>query len=118
MSRLFYNAIIDGNSVSSGETNFIADMPELMHTIYRAKHAHRMLVVNNDRMNTSTSKGTIHPTAVMVSPGFRAQQYLTIYCHLVHAKRVLTAYGYDEPDSRLVKSLDWALDFYRKKVTD
>jgi len=107
MSKLFYNAMIDGNSVSSGETNFIADMPELMHTIYRAKHAHRMLVVNNDRMNTS-----------MVSPGFRAQQYLTIYCHLVHAKRVLTAYGYDEPDSRLIKSLDWALDFYREKVTD
>lgn len=107
MSKLFYNAMIDGNSISSGETNFIADMPELMCTIYHAKHAHRMLVVNNNRMNTS-----------MVSPGFRARQYLTIYCHLVHAKRVLTAYGYDEPNSRLVKSLDWAIDFYREKVTD
>ena len=107
MSRIFYNAMIDGNSVSSGETNFIADMPELMHTIYHAKHAHRMLIVNNDRMNPS-----------MVSPGFRAQQYLTIYCHLAHAKRVLTACGYDELDSRLTKALDWALDFYRKKVTD
>lgn len=107
MSKLFYNAMIDGNSVSSGDTNFMADMPELMHTIYRAKHAHRMMVVNNDRMNTS-----------MVSPGFRAQQYLIIYCHLAHAKRVLTACGYDDPDSKLVKSLNWAIDFYRKRVTD
>jgi hypothetical protein len=107
MSELFYNAMIDGNSVSSGETNFIADMPELMHTIYHAKHAHRMLIVNNDRMNTS-----------MVSPGFRARQYLIIYCHLAHAKRVLTACGYDDNDSRLIKSLNLAIDFYRKRVTD
>lgn len=107
MSRIFYEAMIDGTIISNGETNFMTDMPELMHTICHAKSAHRMITINTDRMNAS-----------MTSPGFRAYRYLVIYCHLAHAKCVLTAWGCDDLESSLIKSLDLALDFYRKRVID
>ena len=107
MSKLFYDVMIDGNVISSGDTNFMTDLPELMHTVCKANLAHRMISVNNDHMNIS-----------MASPGFRAQQYLVIYCHLVHAKRVLTAWGCDDVDSRLLKSLDRAINWYKEKVIE
>lgn len=107
MSRLFYDAMIDGNVISSSDTNFMTDLLELMHTVCRANLSHRMISVNNDRMDIS-----------MASPGFRAQQYLIIYCHLTHAKRVLVAWGCDDTDSRLLKSLDRAINWYKGKVTE
>ena len=107
MSKLFYAAMIDGHVISSGDTNFMADLPELMHTVCKANLAHRMIVVNNDSMDIS-----------MASPGFRAQQYLVIYCHLLHAKRVLIAWGCDDVNSRLLKSLDRAINWYKEKVTE
>lgn len=107
MSKLFYNVMLDGTVISSGDTNFMTDLPELMHTVRKANTAHRMISVNNDCMNIS-----------MASPGFRAQQYLVIYCHLVHAKRVLTAWGCDDADSRLLKSLDRAIKWYKERVIE